>query len=161
MVCVKLQLPYKLWFLSVFWITSKSNQKYMLDVVKEVFSRSGRTKKRCREASWLLNTFILGKNMSLYMVSEALILQEVHKMIKYGIAGQTKSAKKITLPPHIAKEPCVFSEIKSSTFNLCGFTLIYAEIESNSMEDRFLWQWPSAHVYVLVSCFSFPLWQYP
>ncbi len=32
---VKLQFPYELSFLSVFWITSKSNQKYMLDVVNE------------------------------------------------------------------------------------------------------------------------------
>ncbi len=38
---VKLQFPYELSFLSVFWITSNSNQKYMLDVVSEVFSRSG------------------------------------------------------------------------------------------------------------------------
>ncbi len=37
---VKLQFPYELSFLSVFWITSKSNQKYRLDVVNEVFNRS-------------------------------------------------------------------------------------------------------------------------
>ncbi len=79
---VKLQLPYELSFLSVFWITSKSYQTYMLDVVREVFSRSGRTKTRRREASWLSNSFILGKNISLYMVPEGLILQEVHKMTK-------------------------------------------------------------------------------
>ncbi len=47
LVAVNLQFPYELSFLSVFWITSKSNQKYMLDVVKEVFSRSGRTKTQC------------------------------------------------------------------------------------------------------------------
>ncbi len=41
---VKLQFPYELSFLSVFWITSKSNQKYRLDVVSEIFSRSGRNK---------------------------------------------------------------------------------------------------------------------
>ncbi len=38
-VVVKLQFPYKLSFLSVFWITSNSNQKYRLDVVSEVFNR--------------------------------------------------------------------------------------------------------------------------
>ncbi len=57
---LKLQFPYELSFLSVFWITSKSNQKYTLDVVNEVFSGSGRTNTRHREASWLLNSFILG-----------------------------------------------------------------------------------------------------
>ncbi len=31
----------KISFLSVFWITSNSNQKYRLDVVSEVFNRSG------------------------------------------------------------------------------------------------------------------------
>ncbi len=60
MVTVKLQFPYKLSFLSVFWITSNSNQKYRLDVVSEVFNRSGSPKTRHREASWLLNSFILG-----------------------------------------------------------------------------------------------------
>ncbi len=29
------------------------------------------------------------------------------------------------------------------------------------MEARFLWQWPSAHLHFLVSCFSFSSWQYP
>ncbi len=57
---VQLQFPYELSFLSVFWISSKSNQKYMLDVVNEVFSRSGSTKTRHREASWRSNSFILG-----------------------------------------------------------------------------------------------------
>ncbi len=28
-------------------------------------------------------------------------------------------------------------------------------------KPRFLWQWPSAHLYFLVSCFSFSSWQYP
>ncbi len=56
-VTVKLQFPYELSFLSVFWITSNSNQKYMLDVVSEVFNRSGSPKTRHREASWLLNSF--------------------------------------------------------------------------------------------------------
>ncbi len=56
---VKLQFAYELSFLSVFWITSKSNQKYMLDVVNEIFYRSGSPKTRHREASWLLNSFIL------------------------------------------------------------------------------------------------------
>ncbi len=28
------------------------------------------------------------------------------------------------------------------------------------MKPRFLWQWPSAHLHVLVSCFSFSSWQY-
>ncbi len=50
-VAVKLQFPYELSFLSVFWITSKSSQKYMLDVVNEVFNRSGSPKTRHREAS--------------------------------------------------------------------------------------------------------------
>ncbi len=36
--------PYELSFLSVFWITSNSNHKYMFDVVKKVFNRSGRNK---------------------------------------------------------------------------------------------------------------------
>ncbi len=57
LVVVKLQFPYELSFLSVFWITSNSNQKYMLDVVSEVFNRSGSPKTRHREASWLLNSF--------------------------------------------------------------------------------------------------------
>ncbi len=29
------------------------------------------------------------------------------------------------------------------------------------MKTRFLWQWPSAHLHFLVSCFSFSSWQYP
>ncbi len=29
------------------------------------------------------------------------------------------------------------------------------------MKPRFLWQWPSAHLHFLVSCFSFSSWQYP
>ncbi len=28
------------------------------------------------------------------------------------------------------------------------------------MKPRFLWQWPSAHLHFLVSCFSFSSWQY-
>ncbi len=28
------------------------------------------------------------------------------------------------------------------------------------MKPRFLWQWPSLHLYFLVSCFSFSSWQY-
>ncbi len=28
------------------------------------------------------------------------------------------------------------------------------------MKPRFLWQWPSAHLHILVSCFSFSSWQY-
>ncbi len=28
-------------------------------------------------------------------------------------------------------------------------------------KPRFLWQWPSAHLHFLVSCFSFSSWQYP
>ncbi len=35
---------------------------------------------------------------------------------------------------HLAKEPCVFSEIKSITLHLCGFTFIYAEIKSNKQQ---------------------------
>ncbi len=29
------------------------------------------------------------------------------------------------------------------------------------MEAQILWQWPSAHLHFLVSCFSFSSWQYP
>ncbi len=29
------------------------------------------------------------------------------------------------------------------------------------VEPRFLWQWPSAHLHFLVSCFSFSSWQHP
>ncbi len=61
LLVVKLQFPCELRFIYVIWITSKSNQKYMLDVVNEVFSRSGRTKTRPTEASRLLNSFILGQ----------------------------------------------------------------------------------------------------
>ncbi len=28
-------------------------------------------------------------------------------------------------------------------------------------KPKFLWQWPSAHLHFLVSCFSFSSWQYP
>ncbi len=38
---------------------------------------------------------------------------------------------------HLAKEPCVFSEIKSITLHLCGFTFIYAEIKSNTNQLSF------------------------
>ncbi len=44
---------------------------------------------------------------------------------------QIKNVNEITIPPHIAKEPRVFSEIKSITLHLCGFTFIYAEIKPN------------------------------
>ncbi len=53
---VKLQFPYKLSFLSVFWITSKSNQKHRLDVVSEVFYRSGRNKNMTQRGIRLLNS---------------------------------------------------------------------------------------------------------
>ncbi len=66
-MAVQLQFPHELSFLSVFWINSQSNQKYMLDVVKKVFSRSGRTKTRCREAFELIYST---ENMSLYRVPE-------------------------------------------------------------------------------------------
>ncbi len=36
---------------------------------------------------------------------------------------------------HLAKEPCVFSEIKSITLHLYGITFIYAEIKSNTNKD--------------------------
>jgi len=58
-VVVKLQFPYELSFLSVFWITSKSNQKYRLDVVNEVFYGSGRNKNMTQRGIRLLNSFIL------------------------------------------------------------------------------------------------------
>ncbi len=98
----------------------------MLDVVGEVFIRSGRTKTKHRKR----------KNKSLYMVPEALILHEVHKMTKYGIAGQTRNVKKmtllpqfkLTLLPHIANEPCVFSEIKSIN---PSFMLLYIHLCGN------------------------------
>ncbi len=70
MVTVKLQFPYKLSFLSVFWITSNSNQKYRLDVVSEVFNRSGSPKTRHREASWLLKLIYSRSHMPLYRVPE-------------------------------------------------------------------------------------------
>ncbi len=69
---------YELSFLSVFWITSKSNQNYMLDVVNEIFYRSGSPKTRHREASWLLNSFIICKT-GLYIWDQ---WGEVHKMTK-------------------------------------------------------------------------------
>ncbi len=81
-VFVKLQFPYELSFLSVFWITSKSNQKHRLDVVSEVFNRSGSPKTRHREASWLLKLIYSKTSMPLYMVPESFVLQEVHKMTK-------------------------------------------------------------------------------
>ncbi len=28
------------------------------------------------------------------------------------------------------------------------------------VKPRFIWQWPSAHLHILVSCFSFSSWQY-
>ncbi len=124
---VKLPIPYELSCLSVFWITSKSNHKYTLDVMREVFSRSGRTKTRHREASWLSISFILGKNMSLYMVPEALILHQVHKMTFYR-----QRMHRLHPLLHLAKEPCVFRKNKSITLHLFGFTFIHAEIKSNS-----------------------------
>ncbi len=54
-VIVKLQFPYELSFLSVFWITSKSNQKYRLDVVSEVFYGSGKNKNMTQRGIRLLN----------------------------------------------------------------------------------------------------------
>ncbi len=67
---VKLQFPYELSFLSVFWISSKSNQKHRLDVVSEVFNRSRSPKTRHREASWLLNSFILDQHAFIYGTRE-------------------------------------------------------------------------------------------
>ncbi len=57
----------------MYWITSKSNQKYMLDVVKEVFSRSGRKKNTMQRGimAFELNLFL--HHMSLNMLPESLI----------------------------------------------------------------------------------------
>ncbi len=54
-VIVKLQFPYELSLLSVFGITSKSNQKYRLDVVSEVFYGSGKNKNMTQRGIRLLN----------------------------------------------------------------------------------------------------------
>ncbi len=55
-VIVKLQFPYELSLLSVFGITSKSNQKYRLDVVSEVFYGSGKNKNMTQRGIRLLNS---------------------------------------------------------------------------------------------------------
>ncbi len=79
---VKLQFPYELSFLSVFLITSKSNQKHRLDVVSEVFYGSGRNKNMTQRGIRLLNSIYSKTSMPLYMVPESFVLQEVHKMTK-------------------------------------------------------------------------------
>ncbi len=53
----------------------------MLDVVKEVFSRSGRKKLKTQRGIMAFETHLFyGKHVFIYMGPEALILQEVHKM---------------------------------------------------------------------------------
>ncbi len=126
--CVTLQFPYELSLLSVFWITFKSNQKYMLDVVKKVFSRSGQTKTMQRGIMAFELTYST-ENMSLYIY---IYMGPEHSYYRKSKELPNK-VNKITLPPHIAKEPCVFSEIKSITLHLCAVTIIYAEIKSNRL----------------------------
>ncbi len=42
------------------------------------------------------------------------------------------------------------------------FGVAWRVISCDTANPRFLWQWPSAHLYFLLSCFShFPSWQYP
>ncbi len=67
---VKLQFPYELSFLSVFWVTSKSNHKYMFDVVKKVFNRSGRNKKHNAERHQAFELVYSRSHMTLYRVPE-------------------------------------------------------------------------------------------
>ncbi len=70
---VKLQFPYELSFLSVFWITYKTNQKHRLDVVSEVFYGSGRTQNKAHRGimAFELNLFLT--SMPLYMVPESFV----------------------------------------------------------------------------------------
>ncbi len=136
LVPVKLQFPYELSFLSVFWITSKSNQKYMLDVVNEVFSRSGRTKTRRREASW--HHLFYGENAFIYGTRNSHITGgPQHDQKRY--CRTDKEFKENDPSSTAPKEPCVFSEMKNITLHLCGFSFIYAEIKSNSPLIIIIW----------------------
>ncbi len=59
-------------FLSVFWIPSKSNQKYRLDVVSEIFNRSGRNK-NIAERHQAFELIYSKTSMPLYMVPESFV----------------------------------------------------------------------------------------
>ncbi len=108
---VKLQFPYELSFLSVFWITSKSNQK-QVGCCERSLLRNRETQKHDaeRHQAFELNLFLT--SMPLYMVPESFVLQEVHKMTKYGtenIAWQTKSE-------------CLLSLLKAKSLSSCPAT---------------------------------------
>ncbi len=98
----------------------------MLDVVKKVFSRSGQTKTTQRGIMAFELTYST-ENMSLYIY-----MGPEHSYYRKSKELPNK-VNKMTLPPHIAKEPCVFSEIKSITLHLCAVTIIYVEIKSNRL----------------------------
>ncbi len=108
----------------------------MLDVVNEVFSRSGRTKTRRREASW--HHLFYGENAFIYGTRNFHITGgPQHDQKRYCRTDQEfkENDPSSTAP----KEPCVFSEMKNITLHLCGFSFIYAEIKSNSPLIIIIW----------------------
>ncbi len=142
---VKLQFPYKLSFLSVFWITSKSNQKYRLDVVSEVFYGSGRNKNDAeRHQAFELNLFLT--NMPLYMVPESFVCPggSPNDQIRYRKHSMTDtewmhSFSTYSQEPPVQRPPPLIakSNINSKLFTICSFLFTYAEIKSNSYLNHF------------------------
>ncbi len=57
----------------MFWITSKSNQKYRLDVVSEVFNRSGRAQDKTQRGVMACELNLFLTSMPLYMVPESFV----------------------------------------------------------------------------------------
>ncbi len=139
---VKLQFPYELSVLSVFWITSKSNQKYRLDVVSEVFSRSGSAKDKTHRGimAFVLNLFLT--SMTLYMVPESFVCPggSPNDQIRYRKHSMTDtewmhSFSTYRQEPPVQRPPPLIarSNITSELFTiLCSFVFTYAEIKSNS-----------------------------
>ncbi len=125
---VKLQLPYELSFLSVFWITSKSNLKKSgcCEIsLQQIWENKDKTQRGIM--AFETNLFY-GKHVFIYGTRSSHITGgPQNDQIRYSRTD--KECKENDPSSTAAKEPCVFSEIKSITLDLCGFTFIYAEIK--------------------------------
>ncbi len=145
MIRVKPQFPYELSFLSVFWITSKSNQKYMLDVVNEVFSRYGSTKTRHREASWLLN--------SIYSWHHFIYVSRKFRMSRGSPNYQIRYRKHSMTDTEWMHSFSTYSQEprnQRALYHLCSFVFTYAEIKSNNKFNSFLCAHKSLYMFLFV-----------
>ncbi len=82
-IVVKLKFPYELSFLSVFWITSKSNQKKYVGCCGRSLQQIWENKNMTQRGIMTFELIYSKENMSLYIYgTRTLMLQEVHKMTK-------------------------------------------------------------------------------